>query len=232
MKGDYFQVRILVVEDEVNLNDIIVKKLKLEHYGVDSCFDGEEALDYIFSVEYDVILLDIMLPKLNGFEVLKKIRSRNIKTPVLLLTARDGIEDRVQGLDFGADDYLIKPFAFDELLARIRVLLRRNTNNASNVFTIANLSVNCDSHEVYRDKTPIKLSTREFTILEYMIRNKEKVLPREKIEQHIWDYNYEGGTNVVDVYIRYLRKKIDDNFSPKLIHTIRGIGYILKVDNE
>lgn len=225
-------MRILVVEDEVNLNDIIVKKLKLEHYGVDSCFDGEEALDYIFSVEYDVILLDIMLPKLNGFEVLKKIRSRNIKTPVLLLTARDGIEDRVQGLDFGADDYLIKPFAFDELLARIRVLLRRNTNNASNVFTIANLSVNCDSHEVYRDKAPIKLSTREFTILEYMIRNKEKVLPREKIEQHIWDYNYEGGTNVVDVYIRYLRKKIDDNFSPKLIHTIRGIGYILKVDNE
>ncbi len=225
-------MRILVVEDEVNLNDIIVKKLKLEHYGVDSCFDGEEALDYIFSVEYDVILLDIMLPKLNGFEVLKKIRSRNIKTPVLLLTARDGIEDRVQGLDFGADDYLIKPFAFDELLARIRVLLRRNTNNASNVFTIANLTVNCDSHEVYRDKIPIKLSTREFTILEYMIRNKEKVLPREKIEQHIWDYNYEGGTNVVDVYIRYLRKKIDDNFSPKLIHTIRGIGYILKVDNE
>ena len=129
-------MRILVVEDEVNLNDIIVKKLKLEHYGVDSCFDGEEALDYIFSVEYDVILLDIMLPKLNGFEVLKKIRSRNIKTPVLLLTARDGIEDRVQGLDFGADDYLIKPFAFDELLARIRVLLRRNTNSASNVFTI------------------------------------------------------------------------------------------------
>ena len=173
-----------------------------------------------------------MLPKLNGFEVLKKIRKQNIKTPVLLLTARDGIEDRVQGLDFGADDYLIKPFAFDELLARIRVLLRRNTNNASNVFTIANLTVNCDSHEVFRDKTSIKLSTREFTILEYMIRNKEKVLSREKIEQHIWDYNYEGGTNVVDVYIRYLRKKIDDNFSPKLIHTIRGIGYILKVENE
>ncbi|ALA95247.1 response regulator transcription factor [Leptotrichia sp. oral taxon 212] len=225
-------MRILVVEDEVNLNDIIVKKLKLEHYGVDSCFDGKEALDYIFSIEYDVIILDIMLPKLDGFEVLKKIRKQNIKTPVLLLTARDGIEDRVQGLDFGADDYLIKPFAFDELLARIRVLLRRNTNNASNVFTIANLTVNCDSHEVSRDKISIKLSTREFTILEYMIRNKEKVLSREKIEQHIWDYNYEGGTNVVDVYIRYLRKKIDNNFSPKLIHTIRGIGYILKVENE
>ena len=225
-------MRILVVEDEVNLNDIIVKKLKLEHYGVDSCFDGKEALDYISSVEYDVIILDIMMPKLNGFEVLKKIRNQNIKTPVLLLTARDGIEDRVQGLDFGADDYLVKPFAFDELLARIRVLLRRNTDNASNIFTLSNLTVNCNSHEVFRDNTSIKLSTREFTILEYMIRNKEKVLSREKIEQHIWDYNYEGGTNVVDVYIRYLRKKIDDNFSPKLIHTIRGIGYILKVENE
>ena len=225
-------MRILVVEDEVNLNDIIVKKLKLEHYGVDSCFDGKEALDYIFSAEYDVILLDVMLPKLDGFEVLKKIRNKNIKTPVLLLTARDGIEDRVQGLDFGADDYLVKPFAFDELLARIRVLLRRNTDNASNIFTLSNLTVNCNSHEVFRDNTSIKLSTREFTILEYMIRNKEKVLSREKIEQHIWDYNYEGGTNVVDVYIRYLRKKIDDNFSPKLIHTIRGIGYILKVENE
>lgn len=225
-------MRILVVEDEVNLNDIIVKKLKLEHYGVDSCFDGKEALDYVFSAEYDVILLDIMLPKLDGFEVLKKIRNKNIKTPVLLLTARDGIEDRVQGLDFGADDYLVKPFAFDELLARIRVLLRRNTDNASNIFTLSNLTVNCNSHEVFRDNTSIKLSTREFTILEYMIRNKEKVLSREKIEQHIWDYNYEGGTNVVDVYIRYLRKKIDDNFSPKLIHTIRGIGYILKVENE
>ena len=225
-------MRILVVEDEVNLNDIIVKKLKLEHYGVDSCFDGKEALDYIFSAEYDVILLDIMLPKLDGFEVLKKIRNKNIKTPVLLLTAREGIEDRVQGLDFGADDYLVKPFAFDELLARIRVLLRRNTDNASNIFTLSNLTVNCNSHEVFRDNTSIKLSTREFTILEYMIRNKEKVLSREKIEQHIWDYNYEGGTNVVDVYIRYLRKKIDDNFSPKLIHTIRGIGYILKVENE
>ena len=225
-------MRILVVEDEVNLNDIIVKKLKLEHYGVDSCFDGKEALDYIFYAEYDVILLDIILPKLDGFEVLKKIRNKNIKTPVLLLTARDGIEDRVQGLDFGADDYLVKPFAFDELLARIRVLLRRNTDNASNIFTLSNLTVNCNSHEVFRDNTSIKLSTREFTILEYMIRNKEKVLSREKIEQHIWDYNYEGGTNVVDVYIRYLRKKIDDNFSPKLIHTIRGIGYILKVENE
>ena len=223
-------MRILVVEDEKNLNDIIVKKLKLEKYGVDSCFDGKEALDYIFSTDYDAVILDIMLPKLDGFEVLKKIRSQEIKTPVLLLTARDGIDDRVKGLDYGADDYLVKPFAFDELLARIRVMLRRTSNNVNNVFTIADLIVDCDSQTVTRNNNAIKLSAREFTILEYMIRNKEKVLTRDKIEQHIWNYDYEGGTNVIDVYVRYLRKKIDDDYTPKLIHTIRGVGYVLKVE--
>ena len=202
-------MRILVVEDEKNLNDIIVKKLKLEKYGVDFCFDGEEAVDYILATEYDAIILDIMLPKLDGFEVLKKIRSKNVKTPVLLLTARDSVEDRVNGLDSGADDYLIKPFSFEELLARVRVLLRRNNSiseNADNTYTLANLTVIIDSHTVLRDNQKIKLSMREFSILEYMIRNKERVLSRESIEQHIWDYGYEGGTNVVDVYIRYLRK--------------------------
>ena len=227
-------MRILVIEDEKNLNNIIVKKLVMEKYGVDSCFNGDDALDYIFSAEYDVIILDIMLPEIDGFEILKTIREKGIKTPVLLLTALDGIEDRVKGLDYGADDYLVKPFAFDELMARIRVLLRRNStngnSNASNVFSIANLTVNCNSHDVFRDDVPIKLSTREFTILEYMIRNKERVLSREQIEQHIWNYDYEGGTNVIDVYIRYLRKKIDKNFEPKLIHTIRGVGYVLKVE--
>ncbi|MDO5089405.1 MAG: response regulator transcription factor [Leptotrichiaceae bacterium] len=225
-------MRILIVEDEKNLNDIIVKKLKMEHYGVDSCFDGKKALEYILSVEYDAVILDVMLPEMNGFEVLKKIRSENIKTPVLLLTARDSIEDRVKGLDHGADDYLVKPFSFDELLARIRVMLRRTSDNASNIFTLADLSVNLDSRTVIRNGTSIKLSAREFTILEYMIRNKEKVLSREKIEQHVWNYDYEGGTNVIDVYIRYLRKKIDDGFTPKLIHTVRGAGYILKEENE
>jgi DNA-binding response regulator trcR len=227
-------VRILVIEDEKNLNDIIVKKLVLEKYCVDSCFNGNDALDYIFSVEYDVIVSDIMLPGIDGFEILRRIREKEIKTPVLLLTARDGIEDRVKGLDYGADDYLVKPFAFDELMARIRVLLRRNpsssNSNASNIFSIANLTVNCNSHDVFRDKMPIKLSTREFTILEYMIRNKERVLSREQIEQHIWNYDYEGGTNVIDVYIRYLRRKIDKDFEPKLIHTIRGVGYVLKAE--
>ena len=221
-------MRILVVEDEQNLNDIIVKRLILEKYGVDTCFNGNDALEYIFSTEYDVIVSDIMLPGIDGFEILKRIREKGIKTPVLLLTALDGIEDRVKGLDYGADDYLVKPFAFDELMARIRVLLRRNStngnSNASNIFSIANLTVNCNSD------VPIKLSTREFTILEYMIRNKERVLSREQIEQHIWNYDYEGGTNVIDVYIRYLRKKIDKDFEPKLIHTVRGIGYVLKVE--
>ena len=227
-------MRILVVEDEQNLDDIIVKRLILEKYGVDTCFNGNDALEYIFSTEYDVIVSDIMLPRIDGFEILKRIREKGIKTPVLLLTALDGIEDRVKGLDYGADDYLVKPFAFDELMARIRVLLRRNStngnSNASNIFSIANLTVNCNSHDVFRDDVPIKLSTREFTILEYMIRNKERVLSREQIEQHIWNYDYEGGTNVIDVYIRYLRKKIDKDFEPKLIHTVRGIGYVLKVE--
>ena len=227
-------MRILVIEDEKNLNDIIVKRLILEKYGVDTCFNGNDALEYIFSTEYDVIVSDIMMPGIDGFEILKRIREKGIKTPVLLLTALDGIEDRVKGLDYGADDYLVKPFAFDELMARIRVLLRRNSTNgnfnASNVFSIANLRVNCNSHDVFRDDVPIKLSTREFTILEYMIRNKERVLSREQIEQHIWNYDYEGGTNVIDVYIRYLRRKIDKDFEPKLIHTVRGIGYVLKVE--
>ena len=158
-------MRILVIEDEKNLNDIIVKRLILEKYGVDTCFNGNDALEYIFSTEYDVIVSDIMLPGIDGFEILKRIREKEIKTPVLLLTALDGIEDRVKGLDYGADDYLVKPFAFDELMARIRVLLRRNSTNgnfnASNVFSIANLRVNCNSHDVFRDDVPIKLSTRE-----------------------------------------------------------------------
>ena len=228
-------MRILVVEDEKKINDIIVKTLKQEKYGVDSCFDGEEALDYIFSVEYDIILLDIMLPKKDGFEVIKSIRKKGIKTPVLFLTARDEIEDRVKGLDLGADDYLVKPFAFEELLARIRVLLRKNSGSGEdngNVLKIANLTVDCNKHEVFRDEISIKLSAKEFSILEYMMRNRGRVVSKEKIEEHVWDFDYEGGSNIVEVYIKFLRKKIDNDFSPKLIHTIRRVGYILKVENE
>lgn len=228
-------MRILVVEDEKKINDVIVKTLKKEKYGVDSCFDGEEALDYIFSVEYDIILLDIMLPKKDGFEVLKSMRKKGIKTPVLFLTARDQIEDRVRGLDLGADDYLVKPFAFEELLARIRVVLRKNSGSGEdggNVLKIANLTVDCNKHEVFRDDVSIKLSAKEFSILEYMMRNKGRVVSKEKIEEHVWDFDYEGGSNIVEVYIKFLRKKVDNDFSPKLIHTIRRVGYILKVENE
>ena len=228
-------MRILVVEDEKKINDVIVKTLKKEKYGVDSCFDGEEALDYIFSVEYDIILLDIMLPKKDGFEVLKSMRKKGIKTPVLFLTARDQIEDRVRGLDLGADDYLVKPFAFEELLARIRVVLRKNSGSgedSGNVLKIANLTVDCNKHEVLRDDVSIKLSAKEFSILEYMMRNKGRVVSKEKIEEHVWDFDYEGGSNIVEVYIKFLRKKVDNDFSPKLIHTIRRVGYILKVENE
>jgi transcriptional activator protein copR len=228
-------MRILVVEDEKKINDIIVKTLKQEKYGVDSCFDGEEALDYIFSVEYDIILLDIMLPKKNGFEVMESMRKKGIKTPVLFLTARDQIEDRVKGLDLGADDYLVKPFAFEELLARIRVVLRKNSvsgEDSGNILKIANLTVDCNKHEVFRDEISIKLSAKEFSMLEYMMRNKGRVVSKEKIEEHVWDFDYEGGSNIVEVYIKFLRKKIDNDFSPKLIHTIRRVGYVLKVENE
>ncbi len=228
-------MRILVVEDEKKINDVIVKTLKKEKYGVDSCFDGEEALDYIFSVEYDIILLDIMLPKKDGFEVMKSMRKKGIKTPVLFLTARDQIEDRVKGLDLGADDYLVKPFAFEELLARIRVVLRKNSGSvedSGNILKIANLTVDCNKHEVFRDDVSIKLSAKEFSILEYMMRNKGRVVSKEKIEEHVWDFDYEGGSNIVEVYIKFLRKKVDNDFSPKLIHTIRRVGYILKVENE
>ena len=225
-------MRLLVVEDEKKLNDLITKKLEKEYYGVDSCFDGEEAVRYVEGTEYDAIILDIMLPKLDGFEVIKKIRAKKNKVPILLLTARDNIDDKVKGLDYGADDYLVKPFIFEELMARIRVLLRRNSGNADNVITVANLKIDLDAKTVFRDDLLIKLSGREYSILEYLIRNKGKILSRERIEDHIWNYDYEGGTNVIDVYIRYLRKKIDDNYTPKLIHTIRGLGYVLRVDNE
>jgi len=225
-------MRLLVVEDEKKLNELITKKLKKEYYGVDSCFDGEEAVRYVEGTEYDAVILDIMLPKLDGFEVIKRIRAKKNKVPILLLTARDNIDDKVKGLDYGADDYLVKPFIFEELMARIRVLLRRNSGNADNVITVANLKVDLDAKTVFRDSVLIKLSGREYSILEYLIRNKGKILPRERIEDHIWNYEYEGGTNVIDVYIRYLRKKIDDSYTPKLIHTIRGLGYVLRVDNE
>ncbi len=218
-------MRILIAEDERDLNRLILKKLTAEGYGVDACFDGEEALDCLRVAEYDAVILDIMMPKRDGLSVLKYMRAGGDKTPVLFLTARDAVSDRVSGLDAGANDYLVKPFSFEELLARIRVLTRESAGESTNVYTVADLSVDCTRHVVKRAGQEIFLSAKEFSVLEYLIRNKGTVLSREKIENHIWNFDYEGGSNVVDVYIRYLRKKIDDGFDSKLIHTIRGSGF-------
>ena len=221
-------MRILVVEDERDLNRVITKRLIKEGYSVDSCYDGEEALLYIAAGEFDVVILDIMMPKMNGMEVVQAMRAKNNATPVLFLTAKDSISDRVAGLDAGAEDYLVKPFAFEELLARIRVMLRKQAGEVTNIFNIAGLRVDIASRQVQRNGDNIDLSAKEFDILEYLIRNKGTVLSREKIENHVWNFDYSGGTNVVDVYIRYIRKKIDDPYESKLIHTIRGAGYVLR----
>lgn len=221
-------MRLFVAEDEPDLNKIICKTLEKNHYTVDSCLNGEDALYCLSMTEYDAAVLDIMMPKKSGLEVLRAIRAKGLRTPVLLLTAKDSVSDRVNGLDAGADDYLTKPFSFEELLARIRVMLRRLGDRTDNCCRIDDLIVDCDSRSVTRNGTPIQLSAKEFAILEYLACNKGIVLSRDKIEQHIWNYDYSGGSNVVDVYIRYLRKKIDDGFDKKLIHTVRGAGYVLK----
>lgn len=221
-------MRILVCEDQKDLNKIITKHLTAEGYSVDSCYDGEEALDFTDMADYDAIVLDVMMPKKDGFTVLKEMRERKNDSPVLFLTARDSVEDRVRGLDMGGNDYLIKPFSFEELLARIRAMTRKAAGNASNIFTAADLTVDVSAHSVRRGGKDISLSAREFSLLEYLIRNKGRVLTRAMIESSLWNFDYEGGSNAVDVYIRYLRKKIDDAFEPKLIHTVRGSGYVLK----
>lgn len=221
-------MRLLVVEDEKDLNRVISKRLEKEGYSVDRCFDGEEALDFITVGEFDAIIMDIMMPKLSGLDVLRTMRSQKNATPVLLLTAKDSVSDRVEGLDAGAEDYLVKPFAFEELIARIRVMTRKSAGNTTNLFEIADLTLNAGTRTVTRAGKEISLSAKEFDILEYLIYNKGIVLTREKIENHVWNFDYTGGTNVVDVYIRYLRKKIDDGFDTKLIHTVRGMGYVLK----
>lgn len=221
-------MRILVCEDQKDLNKIITKHLTAEGYSVDSCYDGEEALDFTNMADYDAIVLDVMMPKKDGFTVLKEMRERKNDSPVLFLTARDSVEDRVRGLDMGGNDYLIKPFSFEELLARIRAMTRKTAGNASNIFTAADLTVDVSARSVRRGEKDISLSAREFSLLEYLIRNKGRVLTRAMIENSLWNFDYEGGSNAVDVYIRYLRKKIDDDFEPKLIHTVRGSGYVLK----
>ncbi len=221
-------MRLLIVEDEKDLNRILVKKLTSAGYSVDSCLDGREAWDLLEYTSYDGVVLDIMLPGLDGLTILRKMRAGAIATPVLLLTARDTVPDRVKGLDTGANDYLVKPFSFDELMARIRAMTRPSFGMVDNRLQVDDLTMDCNSHKVERAGREITLSAREYAILEYLMRNKGLVLSREKIENHVWNFDYEGGTNVVDVYIRYLRKKIDVDHDRKLIHTVWGRGYVIR----
>lgn len=223
-------MRILIAEDDPDLNEIIVKKLSAEGYAADSCLNGRDALYYMETVQYDTAVLDIMMPEMDGLEVVRKLRSNGNLTPVIFLTARDTVADKVQGLDSGANDYLVKPFSFDELTARIRAMLRVASANPTNIYSLGDLTLNTETHIVKRGNREILLTAREYALLEYLLRNKNKILSRQKIEDSVWNYDYEGGTNVVDVYITYLRKKIDEGHSDKLIHTVRGIGYCMKVE--
>lgn len=221
-------MRILLVEDEKFLRNIIAKRLKEEGYSVDMSADGEEAEEYIAVGTYDCIILDIMMPKKDGLAVLREMRERGNRVPVLLLTAKDSIEDRVQGLDAGADDYLVKPFSNAELMARVRVLLRRNGEEKTTVLKIADLEMNTATRIVTRAGKNIELTAKEYALLDYFLRNKECVLTRGQIIEHIWNFDFDCDSNIVDVYVRYLRRKIDYDFPVKLIHTIRGSGYVLR----
>ncbi|MBQ7203194.1 MAG: response regulator transcription factor [Eubacterium sp.] len=217
-------MRVLVAEDEKDLALLISKKLKREGYSVDCVFDGGEAVDYLEMADYDCILLDIMMPVYDGLEVLSRIRNKGVTSPVIFLTAKDTVEDKITGLDSGANDYIVKPFSFDELLARIRANTRQNTNQTS-VYKVCDLTLDTAKHRVIRAGREISLSAKEYQLLKYLMKNEGVVLSRDNIENHIWNFDYEGGTNVVDVYIRYLRQKIDEGFDKKLIKTVRGVGY-------
>lgn len=221
-------MRLLLAEDERDLHQILYDRLTADGYSVDSCFDGECAMTYFDATQYDAAILDIMMPKKSGLEVLKALRAQKNTTPVLLLTAKDSVEDRVRGLDTGANDYLVKPFSYDELTARLRAMLRTQFGQATPVIQWQDLCMDPAARTVTRDDTEIALSAKEFALLEYFMLNPGIVLSREKIENHLWNFEYEGGTNAVDVYIRYLRKKLDDPFDQKYIHTVRGVGYVLK----
>ncbi|MBQ1603056.1 MAG: response regulator transcription factor [Oscillospiraceae bacterium] len=221
-------MRYLIVEDEQDLNEIICRHLQAEGSSVDACFDGAEAIQILSYTDYDAVVLDIMMPKADGYAVLRSLRDAGRQTPVLFLTARDSVADRVRGLDSGANDYLIKPFSLAELSARLRAMTRKAAGSADNVLRVADLTLDYAAKTVRRAGEEIPLSAREYAILEYLMLNRGTVLSREKIEDHVWNFDYEGGTNVVDVYISYLRKKIDEGRPVRLIHTVRGRGYVLR----
>lgn len=221
-------MKILLVEDEEMLVNITAKYLRAENMTVDTCLDGEKALEYINNSSYDVIIMDIMMPKLDGLSVLRQIRHDNNKTPVLLLTAKYTLQDRVTGLNSGADDYLVKPFEFEELIARIYALVRRSKQQAKNDLIVGPLTINTQSRTVTYNGTPVTLTTKEFDLLYYLASNENIVLSRQQILDHVWEYDYESYSNLIDVYIKDLRKKVDIDDQQKLIHTVRGVGYVFK----
>jgi two-component system copper resistance phosphate regulon response regulator CusR len=219
-------MRILIVEDEKRIQDFLSRGLESAGYAVDVASDGATGIDMVHAAEYDLVILDLNLPDMDGLSVLQKIRNRKVSPPVLILSARDAVDDRVRGLELGADDYLVKPFAFVELLARVRALLRRGQPTPERL-QVADLSLDCIRRKVTRAGDNIELAPKEFSILEYLMRNRGRPLSRTMIVEHVWDMDYDGLTNIVDVYIRHLRSKIDDRFPVKMIHTVRGIGYML-----
>ncbi len=221
-------MKILIVEDEKKVASFIKKGLEEEYYAVDTALDGKEGLKLITSEEYDLIIMDVMIPFIDGVSLLKDIRKRDVLTPVLMLTVRDSVKDKIEGLDAGADDYLTKPFAFEELLARIRSLLRRTGPSKSTKLTVADLELDLQSHRVSRGDKEIILTPKEYSILEYLMRNVNKVVSRTKLIEHVYDYHFDTETNIIDVYINKVRSKVDTNFDTQLIYTIRGIGYIIK----
>ena len=223
-------MRVLVVEDETKVGSFIKRALEEESYAVDLCEDGAQGLDLALTGSYDLIMIDLMLPGLPGMEVLTRLRKEKIQTPVLILTAQSKVDQRVKGLDAGADDYLTKPFAIDELLARVRALLRRGTAEASGTLQIDDLILNPATREVTRGGQRIDLTVKEYALLEYFMRHAGRVLTRPMISDHVWNQDFDTFTNVIDVYVTYLRNKIDRGRARKLIHTIRGSGYMLKVD--
>ena len=224
--------KILLVEDEEKLARMVELELRYEGYQVDKSFDGRSGLERALSGEYDLVLLDIMLPQLSGMEVLRRLRKEGVQLPVIMLTARDSVVDKVSGLDSGADDYITKPFAIEELLARIRAALRKRPAQAAepprSLLTAGPLSMDTDRHEVTVDGENVELTRREFDLLRYLLENKEKVITRESLLDHVWGFDFVGETNAVDVYIRFLRSKIDEHFGIKLIHTVRGVGYVIR----
>ena len=221
-------MHILVVEDEKKVASFIKRGLEAANYSVDVEHDGETGLSRLLKTDYDLVILDVMLPRVDGLSLMKEIRQRRIEVPVLLLTARVTVADRVMGLDLGADDYLTKPFAFEELLARVRALLRRGAAAVPAVLAIADLRLDPATREVHAKQPKDRIDAKEFALLEFLLRRREQVLSRAVIAQHVWGVNYDTFTNVIDVYVNYLRKKIDNGFEPKLIHTVRGVGYVLK----